>query len=823
MHRTIAHRAFSLLMTFAMILTCNCATLQPIVAYAADDALRAAGPVAPGDVDAPQGADSGNHGGDVGGDLEIGDGAGPLGGGEAGVGKAANLSESTDASNAAGGDVGAGASTLSKKAGRAGGGGELSLTVNYEKGDGDAYSTALRSYFRLYVYPNGFADSEKLPVAVSMADVEGFGPYSYDGTSSQPTEMKEGIIGNDKGGGALVVGGLPEGCYGLEETSSSPGYAAYEGLKCFSVENDAGAWSVNYRPTGTDRDLGASSITNAKTRLVVKKTSPQGTDSAGAVLSVYKANSDGSQSDEKATSLFGEGEFTVTVGAGSEYRWDVTGIGASSYYLVEDAAPTDTRLGKFEGVKFAVDTHGKVTILSGPAKLDGATNTLAIEADPVQTAVLSLDQHARGVAGATLQAQQLDGSTWTPVGDAWTPTTEDEAKAGHVFAGLQREKTFRIVQTVIPGGYVQANHGTDGGNQQMVEFAFDEYGDIEAVDLHHGDVPTDNLDWGSFRNAFDKVFTVRSERIVGQAEFTVYDATIETGVMKPLAGVQFDLYRKGTAVGGGDELVNEDKHFTSDADGKVTTATTLIDNVLAGEVMKHGLTPGTYYFKQVAAPADFVYDAADPVKTDPFVIGKDQNRFTWMDGGAFGGTVQVTVDGGANAMVTPLNAAIHLCKVDGETGAGVIGATFALQRGDGTVVDSQRTAAAGSEFGKVDSNGNKHVKQVVRDGELYFVNVPAGTYTVTETAPASGYQPNGVSFEVVVSQDEANRVYAVGDGGVVTNVRTPAPVEKTNDAKPLLRTGDPLAGGIFALGGIAFVGGCMVAAAMHARRRRNGR
>ena len=81
MHQTIAHRVFSLLMTFAMILTCNCATFQLIAAYAADDAPQAAGPVAPGDVDAPQGASSGNHGGDVGGDLDIGDGAGPLGGG----------------------------------------------------------------------------------------------------------------------------------------------------------------------------------------------------------------------------------------------------------------------------------------------------------------------------------------------------------------------------------------------------------------------------------------------------------------------------------------------------------------------------------------------------------------------------------------------------------------------------------------------------------------------------------------------------------------------------------------------------------------------
>ena len=39
------------------------------------------------------------------------------------------------------------------------------------KGGGDAYSTALRSRFRLYVYPNGFADDERLPVAVSMTDV----------------------------------------------------------------------------------------------------------------------------------------------------------------------------------------------------------------------------------------------------------------------------------------------------------------------------------------------------------------------------------------------------------------------------------------------------------------------------------------------------------------------------------------------------------------------------------------------------------------------------------------------------------------------------
>ncbi len=201
------------------------------------------------------------------------------------------------------------------------------------------------------------------------------------------------------------------------------------------------------------------------------------------------------------------------------------------------------------------------------------------------------------------------------------------------------------------------------------------------MDLHNGDVSTANFDWEDFRNSFDKVFTVRSERIVGQAEFAMNDATFESGVIEPLAGAQFDLYRqKGSASDGNlDELVNADKRFTNDADGKATTETTLIDNVLTGEVMKHGLTPGTYYFKQVATLADFVYDAARPVTTDAFTVGKDGNRFTWRSDGTFGDFVEAA--GAAMLANEPLYAAVRVHVVDAENGADLVGATFELRQG----------------------------------------------------------------------------------------------------------------------------------------------
>lgn len=670
----------------------------------------------------------------------------------------------------------------------AAGSGSISLTVSYD--DGSGYTSGnLRSFFKLYRFPNGFADGEKTPVTVAAGNSYDFGPYTYD-TSSSLTEMKEGASGTDDR--TLEISSLPEGDYGLEEAHVSSGYAAYEGLRYFRVTSDASGWSVDYKPTNTAQDLGSSAIANPKTEFFVQISAYNGLSLESATFSVYGSNSDGSQSANKAKSPFGGDELTTTVHSGNsgDLTWDLSGIGANTYYLVQDAAPANKLLCKFKPVRFSVDLRGKLTVLSGDAQINDAI--LSVNNAPAQVTVLKLDQHAAGVAGATLQLQESEGGVWKPVSGAeWTTADKDEARRGHAFADLERETTYRIVETTVPSGYMQANHG-DGseGGQQMVEFTTSEYGDIVGVNLHNNGVLTDNLDWGSFNNSFDKVFTLRNERIVGQAAFTVCDTALRNGANKPLAGAQFDLYKKGSAPDGSDDvLVNQpDKHFTSDSDGQVTTETTLIDNVLTGEVMKRGLLPGTYYFKQVAAPTDFAFDAADPLTTDPFTIGKGQNQFTWKPGGTFGDFVSVTAGGGivANA---PLNAQLRLVNEDADApGTRLIGAEFELRDQAGTVIDRQKTAKAGTTFTNTvrenDSNGNTPTAVSSEDGELAFVNVPAGTYTVVETTPAPGYQPSGESFTVQVAQSQANRVYSIGNDGVVTNARTKAFIDKVDCETP---------------------------------------
>ncbi|MDD3485866.1 MAG: SpaA isopeptide-forming pilin-related protein, partial [Atopobiaceae bacterium] len=392
---------------------------------------------------------------------------------------------------------------------------------------------------------------------------------------------------------------------------------------------------------------------------------------------------------------------------------------------------------------------------------------------PTSVTVRSLDQYGNGVydaaEGATQAKIQLQvrggeaGSySWTDVtGDnaTWTVASADDASAGHTFTGLTQGTTYRVVEATVATGYRTANH-TD---TQSIEFAIGMDGMPTSVSLNNGDAAN-----GSSGNDYLNVgedggttFILRSELEVGQAQFTKYDSTTifdeqgsPTDQKKTLSGASFDLYREDSAGQidlSNDKLVSS-APIVSDSNGLVSTlAAKTITNRLTGKPLSEGLGAGTYYFKEVGTRSDFCSSTST---TNAFTVtaGATTN-YTWSD---FSVNTLNTASGYLMRN-TPLNAAVTLTKVDaGDAATKVNGATYELRKytseTDYTVIGTQKTSAAGTRFTGTDSNGNTHSRTNTSDGQLWFVDVPAGTYEVVETAAAPGYMLDATAYEVTVAQ-----------------------------------------------------------------------
>ena len=652
------------------------------------------------------------------------------------------------------------------------------LKKTFELEAGDALSDP-RSSFRLYLYPNGFGGGKK--VVVSMTGSDGLYVYAPSGDNLE--------LVNSGADGSLALAGLPWGDYGLEEVDPQAGYAAYEGMKHFSVVrpvDDASPWSVDYAP-GTGSDVGeAAAVENKKTSITVKKTTDADKSLDGAVLAIHEDDA-GTVGGVLVNSFTNE-EFSVAVGDASTYEWELRGIPVGTYWLCEDTMPDDKTVGKFEDVRFCIDVHGKLAVLNGKGAVAGST--LTVVDDPNKVSVKKLDQWGKAVAGATLQLQVQNGDTWDEVGGA-----QESPAAGELsFDGLERGKRYRIVETAVPEGYAAASHA-----DQRVEFTIDEYGVIadDAVDLHNGDAP-DSDGNGTFLNAHrgNNGFTLRNERIVGHAEFAK-----QTDDGAPLAGVKFNLYRKAAVPGAADTLVNSTS-FVSGRDGKVTTVgQASMWNSVTGDWMSRGLTPGTYYFKETVTHGDFVFDSADPLVTDEFTISATDGRFTWSTDAegkvSFGDVITVTKGNGAVANA-PLDASVRVLKATAG-GLALNGAVFTLAGTDANSKSVSMTAisvAAGTEVRVADSAGTEHVYTTISDGEALFANVPAGTYTVKETTPPSGYKLSAVELTVTVGQGTASESYILNEGNAVVNEQNEFTVSKQDAV-----TGSALSGATFKLEG----------------------
>lgn len=659
----------------------------------------------------------------------------------------------------------------------------VQVSKSFEVSEADTASFDKRATFALYLYPHG--TGAKTPVQLTE-DEENPGTYRYAGAGGLPTPMQTSVA-DESGQAQLSIEGLPWGVYDLVETATASGYALDGAAKRFSVNMDG---TIEY---SNDFGEGSSAeLHNAKTVLSVKKMTDASKYLTGAVLTVYEAAEDGTKTSTLAKSPFTNDELTVNVTENvSEFTWDLTGIPVGTYWLCEDTMPDDKTVGQFEDVQFKIDAAGKLTVLNGKGTVAGSTLTVIDSLN--QITVKKIDQWGADVAGAVLELQERSGSgpdfEWNTVVGTWTSS---ELDTSHTFGGLKRDATYRIVETTAPEGYAAANH-----DEQKIEFAIDKYGTVKDVDLHNGDAPDGALGNGNFQNAnVGNGFTLRNERVVGHAGFVK-----KSDDGKPLAGVKFNLYQKAADSSAADELVNSTP-FISGGDGKVTTVgQPSMRNSVTGDWMKHGLMPGTYYFKEVSTYSDFVFDSADPLVTDEFTISADDGRFTWSKDAegkvSFGDVIAVTKGGGA-VTNTPLDASVRVLKA-ADDGSALNGAVFTLTGTDANSKSVSMTAisvAAGTEVRVADSAGTEHVYTTINDGEALFANVPAGTYTVKETTPPSGYKLSTAELTVTVGQGTASESYILNEGNAVVNEQNEFTVSKQDAV-----TGSALSGATFKLEG----------------------
>lgn len=645
--------------------------------------------------------------------------------------------------------------------------------------------------FQLYLYPNGYDNGKK--VLIKLND-EGSGQFSYNAADGKETFSISLSPSADTGGEVSRIAtlkGLPWGEYGIEEVMPAEGFASYEGEKRFSIDKET--LKQNLKPTDTTSDLGDNAtITNNLTELSIRKTADTGRDLSGAKLSI-RGDAEGAPAPEgtgiATNPITGKAMTTIIPPETTTvFLWDLYGIAAGTYWLVEDTAPTDTQVGKFNPVQFTVDNYGKVTLATGAdATLEGTTIT--VKDETAQVTVKKLDQFDNAVSGATLQLQK--GSTagettsWSAVSGKEYATIQDDPNTPGdesivTFAGLERDATYRIAEKkgdVGVGSGVPSGYKAAGGDKLfLVEFTIDEYGKVssEGLDLNAETGAPNGAGTGAFGNwtltntVSGNEFTLRNEFIVGQVQFTKTDAQTPA---KALSDVRFDLYKVNASEG--DTKVNSDPLVSSD-EGIVSTlqAPDTVTNSITGMPLNNGLTPGAYYFKEVSTHGDFALST----ERVEFTVNEDgTNRYTWKtystDPNDENSSAKVPAglvlgsgspDGNAAKSLanTPLHANIKFNKTDSDRNANALGgAEFGLyllnEKGEPAKTPMQTATSAMVAYGDEeasDSNGKTYTYDVAV-GDVIFPNVSKGNYIIREITPAPGYTLNNTVLYASVTDE----------------------------------------------------------------------
>lgn len=202
-----------------------------------------------------------------------------------------------------------------------------------------------------------------------------------------------------------------------------------------------------------------------------------------------------------------------------------------------------------------------------------------------------------------------------------------------------------------------------------------------------------------------ELLAVNNSEKQGQITFTKKDREGSAG--KPLAGATFALYY--------------DEACTRPVDGGTATSTD------GGMVSFPKLPVGTYYFKETQAPAGYTYDENAVYKA---VVSSGDPVITRV-----GDASQTHI----TSITNKFGAALKIYKVGGGDQP-LAGAQFKVEKADGT--GDWATAQTGT---------------TAADGSLWITGVEQGTYTVTETKAANGYEtPENATYTFTVETDGTN-------------------------------------------------------------------
>lgn len=659
---------------------------------------------------------------------------------------------------------------------------------------------SFQSQFKLWLYPMG--SGVKVQVCVTGND----GNYAYSHTGTPKDGSAEIDVLKDLSN-KIEISGLPWGTYAIEETQAALGYAATKDLQKFEVDKDTGvvAWGS-----------GNGTLENTETEIYIAKKDSDKNNVKGAQLTVYK-DSNGTQSSEIVSIPLTKEKLQWKTDDSNNPK-TIKGLPAGTYWLAETQLPPDNQqVAQAKSIKFSIDAYGQ---LSGGSEIDAKTKTITMTDKIIQIIVNKSDQFGKAVKDLTADSivLKVGSDTVSTSGSTdvnkYVKSTLDKNNGKYTFKGLKRGVTYQLVEETTPSGYLTANPITftikDDGTIDT------DNADTSKWNLNNESGAPTNKDW-NFTNTIDSgktTLTLRDERISGHVQFTKWDnkANIKDPTkFTPLADVKFDLYKKGTSVTADKKINKDGERFVSlnaDIDkgkGLVTTVGSELTNNETKEKFKNGLLPGTYYFKEVETHGDFVLPVGDAAKSEEITI-TDNNRYTWQAVGANQKHFIKEINKSNQFSNTPLKTNIVVKKTDADDPSkGVIGAKYGLYYNDngklGDIVsgglNNVKREIFTQEAGKdtpewIDTNGNKYIVKVEKNGYGYFCDVKKGDFWVKEIAPAPGYILSTEQKSVSVTDASASKPISVE----VTNKQNQITITKT-----AADTGKPLPGATLALTG----------------------